>query len=427
MQLTKKLEIAGLFKKGLAQNLGSLLYRKETAQVTSLYVSMVAGIALGFGVSIVNTRLLGPQRYGDFRFLIDLFTFVATITTFGFFFAGGRLLAERRNEHIRDELVGGLLTIASIISLLLIVILFVFSFFVDGLFHPGLGKIIRLFSPLLFIFPFRMCLENIMQGDNRIFQLAIFQRASQVLYLIGALTVSYLVPFSLTICLILQLGIAALVILVMSLLLKPALNGVRPILSQIYTENRIYGFHVYVGSLANVATAMLMGLLVGYFVNTTALGFYSLALTVTMPLSFIPSAFGTTLFKTFANRTSIPKKVVLGTIGLTGCTLTAFLLLIDKVVVLAYSPEYSEVIPLAYVMAIGKVLHGFGDFVNRFLGAHGKGKELRNGAFVVGVSIVAGSLTLIPAFGALGAVITKVVAGGLYCGMMCYYYRKTKI
>jgi len=427
MQLAKNLEMVTLLRKDLTQNLGRLLYCKETAQVTSLYVSMVAGIAFGLIVSIVNTRLLGPQRYGDFKFLINLFTFVATITTFGFFFSGGRLLAERRNEHIRDQLVGGLLTIASIISLLLIVILFVFSFFVDDLFHPGLGKIIRLFSPLLFIFPFKLCLENIMQGDNRIFQLAVFQRASQVFYLIGALTVSYLVPFSLTICLILQLGIAALVILIMSLLLKPALNGVHPILSQIYAENTIYGFKVYVGSLANVATATLMGLLVGYFVNTTALGFYSLALTVTMPLSFIPSAFGTTLFKTFANRTSIPKKAIFASIGLTGCTLVAFFLLIDKVVLLAYSPEYSEVISLAYVIAIGNVLHGFGDFVNRFLGAHGKGKELRNGAFVVGASIIAGSLTLIPAFGALGAVFTKVIAGGLYCGMMCYYYRKTKI
>jgi hypothetical protein len=29
------------------------------------------------------------------------------------------------------------------------------------------------------------------------------------------------------------------------------------------------------------------------------------------------------------------------------------------------------------------MLHGFGDYVNCFLNAHGKGRELRNGAFVV--------------------------------------------
>jgi len=238
------------------------------------------------------------------------------------------------------------------------------------------------------------------------------------------LTVSYLVPFSLTICLILQLGIAALVILIMSLLLKPALNGVRPILSQIYTENTIYGFQVYIGSLASVATAMLMGLLVGYLVNTTAVGFYSLALTVTMPLSFLPSAFGTTLFKTFANRTSIPKKAIFASIVLTGCILVAFLLLIDKVVVLAYSVEYSEVIPLAYIIAIGQVLHGFGDLMNRFLGAHGKGKELRNGTFIMGASIIVGCALLLPIYGAIGAAVTKLISGTLYCATMYYYYRK---
>jgi len=41
--------MATLLSKDLTQNLGRLLYRKETAQVTSLYVSMIAGIALGFG------------------------------------------------------------------------------------------------------------------------------------------------------------------------------------------------------------------------------------------------------------------------------------------------------------------------------------------------------------------------------------------
>lgn len=344
--LIEKSGIATLFGRNAIKNYYELLYRRETKQVASLYISMVAGIALGFGVSIVNTRFLGPQWYGDLKFLTNLFTFVAVITTFGFFFTGSKLLAECKKEHVRGQLVGGLFIIASIISILLIVILFVFSFFVDDLFHPGLGKVIRIFSPLLFIFPFQMCLQNIMQGDNRIFQLAIFQTAPQALYLLGAVTFNYFVPLSLTASLALELGLTALIIFTMSLLLKPAIRYTSQIFRLIYRENRSYGFHVYLGSLANVATAALMGLLIGYFADTTAVGFYSLALAVTMPLSFIPSAFGTTLFKTFADRPVIPKKAIVGAIGLTACTLIVFFLLIDEIILFCFSTKFIPVIPL---------------------------------------------------------------------------------
>jgi len=104
-----------------------------------------------------------------------------------------------------------------------------------------------------------------------------------------------------------------------------------------------------------------------------------------------------------------------------------FLSLSNKIGMCSYCARCKSLVRLCYTTPIESIFHVFGGFVKRFLGAHGKGKELRNGAFVVGVSIIAGSLTLIPAFGALGAVFTKVIAGGLYCGMMCYYYRKMKI
>lgn len=101
-----------------------------------------------------------------------------------------------------------------------------------------------------------------------------------------------------------------------------------------------------------------------------------------------------------------------------------FFLLVEKVIVLAYSKEYLKVVSLAYINAVGCELRGFGDFVNRFLGAHGKGKELRNGAFIAGASIVAGCLVLVPMFGAIGAVLTKAISSIVYFLMMVFFYRR---
>lgn len=408
-------------------NLLSIAKRKETHQITSLYISMGLGMVLGFATTIVNTHLLTPEDFGNLRLLTELFRFTTVVFVLGFGVSLSRLLAQRDNEDIRNQLIGGGIAITLAVSLAMIIVLFVCSFYVDELFHGNLGRLIRLYLPLLFVFPSRIILENIMQGDNRIFQLAVFRIAPQFLYILGALLFSYFFSFSLSASLGIQLIFAALVVLFMSWLCQPGFSNVRRTTLLISRETRSYGFHVYLGSLANVATAHLISLFLGYFVNPTSVGFYSLAVVLTMPLIFIPSVFGTVLFKRFANSRAIPTRAFAAAVGLSVLTLTTFILLIDKVIVLAFSSEYGPVVPLSYLMAFGSIFHGFGDFINRFLGAHGKGRELRNTAFLVGIAILIGCSTLIPSHGALGAAFTKALSSMVYCGMMFFFYRRFRI
>jgi len=143
-----------------------------------------------------------------------------------------------------------------------------------------------------------------------------------------------------------------------------------------------------------------------------------------MPLMMIPSAVGTTFFKDFANRNSIPQKATAFTLILSISALLVFVIFIKKVILFLYSSEYIAVVPLAYVISIGSVLHGTGDYINRFLGAHGKGKELRNGAFAVGISNILGYTVLVYILGTKGAAITKMVSGLVYCYMMYFFYMR---
>ena len=407
-------------------NIHALIKKKKTKQVGSLYTSVVLGIIIGIAVSIINTRLLGPQKYGDLKFLQNLFAFVVTFLTLGIFVSGARLLAQRKNEPIKHKLIGNLLLFATAISVLLFIGLFIFSFFEESIFNNDLGQIIRIFSPLLFVFPFQLCLQNIMQGDNRIYELSFFRIAPSILYLLGAITFNYFVPLSLTSALAIQLITLAIVILLVILRSKPKFVDIEKNFSIIWKENRTYGFQVYIGILAGVASSYLGGLSIGYFIDNTNVGFFSLSLTTTMPLTMIPNAVGTTFFKDFANRDSIPKKATAVTLVLSMCALLFFFLIIKKVILLLYSAEYSAVVPLAYLVSIGCICHGFGDYINRFLGAHGKGKELRNCAFAIGISNIAGYLVLVYILGVKGAAITKIISGIIYCGMMYYYYKKFK-
>ena len=404
-------------------NIFSFGNQRRTKQIISLYSSLTFGILISICVSVINTRLLGPKQYGDLKFLQNMFIFISTFLTLGIFVSGARLLASKENEKIKRQLIGSLYILASIISVVLIIIVFIFSFFEEQIFNNKLGLIIRVFSPLLFVFPFQLCLQNIMQGDNKIYALSIFNIAPRILYIIMVLVISLLTHISLTYVLGIQFLSLAILIFVMAIHFKPEFINFKKISSIIWQENKTYGLQVYIGMLVGVASAQLAGLSIGYFIDNTNVGFFSLALTSTMPLTMIPSAVGITFFKDFANSSSIPKRATLVTIILSLIGLFIFLLFIEKVILLLYTSEYLPVVSLAYLVSFGSILHGFGDYINKFLGAHGKGKALRNGAIVVGFSNIIGYIVLVRMIGVKGAAITKIISGLTYCVMMLYFYR----
>lgn len=400
------------------------LKTKRTKQVSALYTSMVFSIIIGVVISVVNTRLLGPQQYGDYKFLQNLFMFFTTCLTLGIFVSGSRLLAQKKNESIKHQLVGNLLLLAAGISVVMITGLFIFSFFEEQVFNNQLGRTIRIFSPLLFVFPFQLCLQNIMQGDNRIYTLSVFQIAPRILYIGGAIAFNYFVPLSLTSALAIQLLTFSVVIIVMIVLFRPKFGNLKENISIIWQENRTYGFHVYIGFLTGVASSQLGGLAIGYFIDNIYVGFFFLALTISMPLGMVAGVVGTTLFKDFANRDSIPRKATMITVILSISALVLFFLVVKKVVLLLYTKEYIEVIPMAYILSVGCVFHGLGDYINRFLGAHGRGKEIRNNSFAVFVVNILGYTLLTHRFGVMGATATRLFADLIYFCMMYYYYKR---
>jgi O-antigen/teichoic acid export membrane protein len=181
---------------------------------------------------------------------------------------------------------------------------------------------------------------------------------------------------------------------------------------------------VYVGILANVATGHLAVLSIAFFVDTTSLGFYTLALTLATPLSMVPNTIGTTLFKRFASSATIPPLVSWFTFGITIAALGIFLVSVKMVLLFLYSGDYLPAASLAYLIAIGCTFHGLGDFYNRFLGAHGKGKELRNSALLQGAWNLVGFTALVHLGGVAGAAVARAISGAIYFSALFFYYQR---
>jgi O-antigen/teichoic acid export membrane protein len=189
-------------------------------------------------------------------------------------------------------------------------------------------------------------------------------------------------------------------------------------------ENNINGRPIYYGSLAGVATAHIAGFSISYFIDNTQVGFYALAITVCSPLLIVPSVLGTTLFTKFANLDFLPKKVIVFSIIATLLALVVFYVFVEKVFLLFFSEEFSPAIDISKILIFGFLLHGLGDLINRFLGAKGLGKLLRNAAFAVGFVNILGYSVLVYYFGIAGAIVTNIFASGTYLFMMYYYYIK---
>ena len=102
--------------------------------------------------------------------------------------------------------------------------------------------------------------------------------------------------------------------------------------------------------------------------------------------------------------------------------LVVFYAFIEMVIVRFYSEDYIAVSEISKYLIIAFMFHGLGDLFNRFLGAKGKGKLLRNAAYVVGIVNVLGYTILVKYFDLNGAILTKILASGMYMIVMCFYY-----
>jgi len=94
-------------------------------------------------------------------------------------------------------------------------------------------------------------------------------------------------------------------------------------------------------------------------------------------IEMIPGVVGTSSFKDFANQRRISPKVTRATIVAALMAFVAALIFFGKPLSWLYTDAFAAVSPMARVAAFGAVLYGFGDFYNRFMGAHGKGAVLR--------------------------------------------------
>lgn len=403
----------------------------KTKQVIRLFTVTLITIPIGIITNIFLTQFLGVEKYGDYMFIISIFSFAVVVFTFGFFQAANRALVLNHNTTRAREYYGTTLIILGGLFIIMSIFLYLYGLFDENLKQKSLQKLFLFTIPISSVFLLIGYFETLFQADNKIELLAQSRLIPKVIFGIAVFVLFILFKDNSidklgTICLIFFCT-QILVYLYIISKIKISFCNFNKRFNEIWMYNKAFGLNVYFGSVFAVGFSALTVIFIGYFGNdNSGVGFYSLALVFSMPLSFIPNTIATTHYKDFSNAKSVPKKLLFITIISSIVALAALWILIPPFIYYFYGEEYSSVIGINFIISIGVILHGMGDFFNRFLGANGQGKALRNSALFVGGGLLIASLLLIPKWGEYGAAYAKLIAGAIYLTIIIYHYFKFK-
>lgn len=400
---------------------------KSKLQVLYLYVSTLVGVILGVFISIINTRYLDPVEYGDVHYVQNIINFFSGLMLFGYFVSGCRLLAIAKNKKEANEIKGAMTVILGLTVAVMMVIMAICGVVHSFILHKPFS---HLFYYIIPFSGYALCLNYIntsSQGDNSIGMIALARLLPSVVYLAAIAIVFNTFGATSILALLLNTGISFIILTILILHNHPSFHNFKESWKKLQEENKKYGFHVYLGSISNVSVQYVAGVTLGLFaVNNVNVGYYSLALTATGPLMMLPNVIGTTYFKRFATQKQIERKVLIGTLAMSMVTLIGFVILIYPVVGLLFNEKYQSVALYASFLAFASTAHGLGDVFNRFIGAHGYGKYLRNGAFISGGVALVGYTLGVWLWGINGAIATRITFALTYLFMMVIYYIKVK-
>ena len=398
---------------------------KHIRQVGLLYVTTIFGVLIGVLNSVINTRSLSPEPYGDVRYVQNIISFISSLLLFGFFTSGSRLLAlsksEEQSRHIRGIMVV-LLSIAVFVVMVCMTIFYIVSVMkgTENLSSLWLAAIPCCGSTLMINY-----INTTAQGDNHIGRISVARLMPSAVYCVLAFFIYRYFGATPVLMLLLHNGIATIILSLIIWSTHPSLKDLKSSFKELREENRTYGFNIYLGSLVTISTSYIAGITLGNFCeNNSNVGFYTLALTISHPLATLPAIVGTTFFKRFAKVNCISRKVLTSSVAISALSCILFIAFIHIVVNFLYNESYSSVSTYAKWLAIGTTLHGFGDMLNRFLGAHGQGKQIRNGAFASGITKTIGSFLFVYLWSINGAVFNSILGSVIYFSSMLFYYIK---
>ena len=406
-----------------------ILQQKNIKQAISLLSVNILGIPLGIITNIIVTRYLGPQLFGDYMFVQSVFNIAIVFFNFGLFYAGNRAILLSKDNNKSRELYGSMLLLLALLACFISILVALYALFDKNVAEKELSTVLLFSLPVGWIALLGKLCEELFPADNRIDLLTKSRLFTKVLNLLFVSAVFFFFKYwninKLALIIIIYALTQLIVYAYCMISVKPIFCSSKKRIREIANYNKTYGFNVFLGSLFASGFTSLTDLLISYFgADNAGVGFYSLAVTLSTPLLFIPATIATTNYQSFAELNKIPQKLFRVTLLVSFIALIGLWIIVPPFVKICYGNAFEPVIRINFFVSVGMLGYGMADFINRFLCAKGAGKELRNASFIVGAGVMAANLLFIPHFGEYGAAYAKIIASVVFLSVEIFYYNR---
>ncbi|WP_306331915.1 lipopolysaccharide biosynthesis protein [Vibrio injensis] len=377
--------------------------------------------------NIFLTKLLGVQDFGNFIYLTSLLGLFTTVFTFGFYQAGGRAILLSSSEKRKSGYYGAELVITLAIYFLLSISLICYLYFDVNFKSKNLDGYLFIFILSGWVLLLRRYYDVLFQADKKIPMLAFSKIIQPISFLSLIVFFYYVLNKNITLSIVLLLFPATHLITAFFVFLKikPSFKFFRKRVEEIWLYNRKFGFQIYIGSIIPLSLVSFSGVFISYVSeDNSGVGFYGLALSLVSIISIVPNTIATVFYKDFSKMRKVPIKIIIYTIFPTLVSFLGMLILISPFIINIYSDNYAPVIDLVYIMGLGIVAHGMGDFYNRYLSANGFGASVKNAAILTGFFSFIINIIFIPIYKETGAAVSTALTGFFYFSLTFFYYIK---
>lgn len=395
------------------------------SQSLSMLGSNIFALSLAFILNIIVVNNLTISDYGHYRYATNYLLFLSTLLFFGFQYSIGRLLALTDEKSQIERLLGGSLFIIFILSVIGAGFTIVAVFLIRSLTIYSLDPILYATSPYVFANLIVILLQNVLQGMNKIHLYSLTNVVTiTCVIIVSAICIGLFKNYNLYLAL--NIYYISYIVIGLAVLRKLGFSfkDLKKVLKLIRYENKKNGFQIYIGSLSGVAINQFLVVLLGSLTTVEQYGGFTLAISISAPLTMIAGSLGAVMYKSNVKRKSISPRVLIALIIICGGSLLVYIFCIKHIVLLLFGDKYLDVVSMSQALAFASIIMGIGDFFNRYIGAKGHGALLRNGALITGATSLVVFVALIGPYGTWGVIFSRIASSIAYTSTMVLYYSR---
>ncbi|MGN6600256.1 MAG: lipopolysaccharide biosynthesis protein [Actinomycetes bacterium] len=395
-------------------------------QFASLTAANFMAMLVNFATAIILTHIMTKQDFGSYRYALTFLATVAVIAQLGIPY-GASVYLTRLHDDAATRAVTTLTVLTMVGVSALASLLLVAGAVAAGAAGITVDRAMILAIPIVYATILQVAYIEMLKGANKIASIAM-QTALPALGVLVLSMAAYVVTgrdvsFS-ALLLLYAISYSATHVGMLWRYRARSREDMRRHVTALRGYVRDVGRHVYLGSVFAVASSNALNLVLGRLVGMGQYGVFGLAQSMAIPMQTIPSVVGTVLFKDSATQPRLSRRSSALTFAVTGLAVACYVVALHVVFPVLFPPEYVKAAGLSSYLAVAYAMFGLGDYFNRFLGAHGRGREIKYGAIVVGLTNVGVAAALLPALGVMAVVISLTAASAVYLLLMVLFYRR---